>query len=147
MKGRQDVGDRAEQWASARQAIAQPRPQGEPGGRHTKRLGQFDRDKQIDPSDVQAGRKVIRQCRVVVEERITQAIGGVRHPSDRKDALAEVLGELIITLQQKGAVAAGSGVQNAGTVPQTGGSNQRHAQDESKFNGKAARFGGGSHSG
>ena len=67
---------------------------------------------------------------VVVEEGVSVAVVGVGHPAGREVAVCQGGAELVEALEQKGAIAAAAGVEQAGAGKEGNGGDHRDQQSQ-----------------
>jgi hypothetical protein len=81
-------------------------------------VSQFEGENVGCAQKFEEGGKIKRQGGVIIEERITEAVGGVGHPTDGKDSLSEGGIKLMKAEKEERAVAAASGIEEAGIEEQ-----------------------------
>ncbi len=129
MKRREGVSERRQprRPASAGEAA---RPAVHRQGRRdeTQRLRQFDSAQDVPADQDERPRQVIGQRGVIVEERISQPIGRVGHPTRGEGAGPQVNRHLVGALEEEGAIAAAPGVDHARPPERRGGEEGRQDQ-------------------
>ena len=79
--------------------------------RKKERLSELDSTEDVYADQVEGGGQIIRQRGIVAKEGVAEPIGGVRHPTSRKDSGPQIGCQLVNPQQVEGTVAAAPGIQ------------------------------------